>query len=65
MTQNDLVYLPAALEFLKIATELTERYANGDLNDTEFRDLWKQTVSENSLADAGWFSGLDDQQAVS
>lgn len=65
MTQNNLVYLPAALEFVKIATALTERYSNGELNDTEFRDLWKKTVSENELADAGWFASLDEQQAVS
>lgn len=59
--QNSLVYLPAALEALRLLTSLTERYADGEMTDEEFKSGWQKTALENESADAAWFASVETQ----
>lgn len=61
--EHNLAYLVPALELLKLLTSLTQRYAEGQFTDEQFKSAWAYTVQENSEVDAIWLAKVG--QAVS
>ena len=61
--RTDLLYFAPALEILKLLANLTQRYADGQLSDEEFKAAWAETVRQNAVADAAWLASVG--QAVS
>lgn len=56
---SDLVYLVPALEDIRQMLTLAQRYADGELDDDEFKSAWADTSRRNAVADLLWLKSND------